>query len=316
MTLNWHILSVNDITNQRLEAILNKALSFEAGFSYAGKNGLSLVNLFFENSTRTSHSFEVAACKNGLNFYNFNAQSSSVAKGESIMDTFITIVQQNHSFIAARVPSALQMGLFADFVNKNNLKTCIINAGDGKNEHPTQAMGDLLTIMKHFKLTPKDVVNGGLKGLNIAIAGDVFNSRVARSNIYLLSRLGMGVRLVTNPLFYPKSLRDFYEQKYNATYHTSINKALAECDVVMALRFQTERFDKTQSQSCNFAINDSNIHLLQKHCAIMHPAPINSGFEITDEIANKHPNSLITQQVKSCTNVRSACLALAIEELF
>jgi len=306
-----HFLSVKNLTPQDLYSIIQKAIEFKNGLKVKQDKQNSLINLFFENSTRTIHSFETAAKSNDITFYNFNLASSSVAKGESVFETFVTIAKQNHKFIIIRLSEFGELQKCANYLKQYNYNnTTIINAGDGKNEHPTQALGDLLSIIEHFNINPKDLITKGLKGLKVAIVGDIFNSRVARSNIYLLTSLGASIRVVTNPLFYPLHLQKFYKNNYNVDYATSINQSLQDCDVVMTLRFQTERFDKSQNQTCNFSINDKNIHLLKQTACIMHPGPINSGFEITDQIAIHHPQSLVVKQVGNCTHIRSAILNL------
>lgn len=260
----------------------------------------TLVNFFFENSTRTRMSFEIAAKRLGANVVNVDISLSSLKKGESIIDTSKTINAMNPDFVTIRHNS----GGIVDLLKKYLSNSSIINAGDGTNEHPTQALLDAFTI-KRFK--------GYFEGLRVVICGDVLHSRVARSNIKLLSKLGCKVRIVTPPTLVTKDYESWLKDSWGADLSCNLKEGIKDADVVMMLRIQQERMTGCHIPSLSeyfkfYGLNHENIILAKDDVLVMHPGPINRDVEISSSLADDKKYSVILDQVESGVLVRQAVL--------
>jgi aspartate carbamoyltransferase catalytic subunit len=257
--------------------------------------GKTAVNLFFEPSTRTRTSFELAAKRLSTDVINFSVPTSSVVKGESLIDTALTVQALGADFIIIRHSSAGVPHLLA-----KKLRASVINAGDGTNEHPTQALLDAFTIREK---------KGKIEGLGIAIVGDIMHSRVAKSNIYSLTKLGAKVRLIGPPTLIPKEIEDIGVRVFH-----NMEDGLKNVDVVMMLRIQMERqgkgfFPSTEEYSKNWGLTPERLSLAKGDAIVMHPGPMNRGIEIASEIADG-PRSVILDQVTNGLAVRMAVLYL------
>ncbi len=270
---------------------------------YATRPSPTLALLFYEPSTRTRVAFESAAVALGLHPLVVMAESASVQKGETLTDTIRTLCAQGVVGVVIRHPEA---GAGHAAVRVSSVP--ILNAGDGAHEHPTQALLDLYTLWVHFGMP--DPASRWLTGRKVAIVGDVAHSRVARSNLILLTRVGAEVWLCAPPnLLPPAPLPD-------ATHTTCLQDALQNADVVMALRLQRERMEQGLLPSLNayrrdYQITMQSLAYAKPDCIVMHPGPLNRGVEISDEVANS-PRSLILQQVRFGLAVRCACLEYAL----
>ena len=257
--------------------------------------GKTIVTLFYENSTRTRLSFELASEYMSASVANVSASSSSVAKGESLMDTGRTIERMGVDVIIIRHPLSGAAHLLA-----RNVNVSVINAGDGMNEHPTQALLDMFTMCEK---------KGGIQGLQVAIIGDILHSRVARSNIWGLTTMGAKVRVAGPSTLMPPGLEDIGVQVFS-----NVEDAIRDADVVMALRLQKERQESSLLPSIReyskvYGLNKERIALARKDVLIMHPGPINRGVELTSHIADC-VNSTINEQVTNGVAVRMALLYL------
>jgi aspartate carbamoyltransferase catalytic subunit len=257
--------------------------------------GKTAVNLFYEPSTRTRTSFELAAKRLSTDVINFSVSTSSVVKGETLKDTALTIQALGADFIIVRHSSS---GV-ANFLAKN-LKASVVNAGDGTNEHPTQALLDLFTIKE---------IKGSIKGLEVVIVGDILHSRVAKSNIYALKKLGANVRLVGPPTLIPT-----YISELGIEIFSDINKGLKDADIIMIMRIQMERqgkgfFPTTDEYFKNWGLTEERISKADKDVVIMHPGPMNRGVEISSEVADGQ-KSVILEQVTNGLAIRMAVLYL------
>ena len=257
--------------------------------------GLTVVNLFMEPSTRTRFSFEVAEKRLSADTLNFSASTSSVTKGETLVDTARNLMAMAPDFIVIRHSRTGAPHRLAKLVSAS-----IINAGDGINEHPTQALLDAFTMTRRF---------GGLEGLTVVIAGDIRHSRVARSNTFLLTRMGATVRLVA-----PASLLPLGVEGLGAEVSTRLEPALEGADVVMMLRIQQERQDRLNFPSLReyydfFALTPERLALAAPHALVMHPGPMNRGVEI-DSLVADGPRSVILEQVTNGVAIRMAILYL------
>lgn len=291
-----HLIGLRGMQQSEIKNILHRAAYWE---NYPAKvtNKLHdrfIANMFFENSTRTRFSFEVAEKRLGAQVLNFSAAVSSVQKGESIYDTVRTLESMG---IDVGVIRLKPIGLLAEMAEKINVP--LINAGDGNNEHPTQALLDIYTMMKHF---------GHVKGLRVAIIGDVLHSRVARSNLWGLREMGADVVLCAPPNMQSPELGEY------APYVT-IEEAL-KADVVMALRVQLERHDKGMINSAEdyrkaYGITTERAAQMAPHAIIMHPAPVNRGVEIDNELV-EDPRSKIFTQMQNGVPIRMAVLERAL----
>ena len=255
--------------------------------------GRTLINLFFEASTRTQASFELAGKRLGADVMNMNVSTSSVQKGESLIDTAMTLNAMRPDIIVVRHYAAGAVQLLSEKVDCS-----VINAGDGAHEHPTQALLDALTIRR---------AKGRVGGLRIAICGDILHSRVARSNIHCLNTLGAEVRLVAPSTLIPTGI-----ERLGAVVYTDMWKGLEDCDIVMMLRLQRERMDGNYVPSTReyyhfFGLDDDKLSQAKPDALIMHPGPMNRGVEIASTIAD-HSRSVIRDQVEMGVAVRMAVL--------
>ncbi|MCX8500989.1 MAG: aspartate carbamoyltransferase catalytic subunit [Alphaproteobacteria bacterium] len=256
--------------------------------------GKVVINLFFENSTRTRTSFELASLKLGANVINMVVENSSVKKGETLIDTAMTLNAMHPDLLVARHSESGAINLLAEKVDCS-----VINAGDGRNEHPTQALLDAVTIRRYKQR---------LSGLTIAICGDLAHSRVARSNIYLLTRMGATVRVFAPPTLLPSEI-----QNLGVEVCSSLPEAIADCDIIMMLRLQSERMDSALIPSKReffhfFGLDAQTLALAKPDALVMHPGPMNRGVEIDSEIADDIRRSLIRPQVEAGVAVRMAVM--------
>jgi len=256
--------------------------------------GRTVINLFFENSTRTRTSFEVAAKRLGADVINMDVATSSVKKGETLLDTAMTLNAMRPDAIVVRHSESGAVNLLSQKVN-----CTVINAGDGQHEHPTQALLDALTIRRR---------RGTLEGLLVAICGDIMHSRVARSNIHLLSTMGARVRLVA-----PRTLLPSAIERLGVEVFHDMRQGLADADIVMMLRMQNERMKGSYIPSIReyfrfFGLDYEKLEMAKPDALIMHPGPMNRGVEIDSDLADDVGRSAILQQVEMGVAVRMACL--------
>ncbi len=298
------LLGIRDLSAAEIKGILDTAENFREINQREIKKvptlrGKTVINLFFENSTRTRTSFELAAKRLSADSVNISISSSSVIKGETLIDTALNLDAMSPDCIVVRHGSA---GVPHQLAKVS--KAAIINAGDGTNEHPTQALLDAMTIREHKKK---------IAGLEVAIIGDILHSRVARSNIQLLTKLGAKVRVAG-----PKTLvpADFvYLVEKDLTVAKNIEEAIEGADVVMILRIQKERQDSAyfptlREYSIHFGLTQERLNLAKEDAIVLHPGPMNRGIEIASEVADSS-RSLILDQVKYGVAVRMAVLYLA-----
>ena len=301
-----HLLSIGDLNHDQALLILDTAeelarISDAPIKKLPTLRGRTIVNLFFEDSTRTRISFEAAAKRLSADVINFSAKGSSVSKGESLKDTALTLQAMGADAVVLRHPESGAANRLAGWTNG-----VVINAGDGTHEHPTQALLDAFTIRRHLGKVGSD-----LAGKHIAIVGDVLHSRVARSNVLLLNLLGAKITLVAPPTLIPVGVENWpVDISYN------IDEVLPEVDAVMMLRVQSERmrnsfFPSTREYSRLFGLNLDRMNLLQKGALILHPGPMNRGLEISAECADS-VQSVILEQVANGVSVRMAVLYLLL----
>jgi aspartate carbamoyltransferase catalytic subunit len=263
-------------------------------------DGLTQINAFFENSTRTLLSFEIAGKRLGADVVNMHAAQSSVKKGETLIDTAITLNAMRADVIVIRHASSGAVALIADKVD------CpVLNAGDGSHEHPTQALLDALTIRRHF---------GRIANIRVAICGDVLHSRVARSNILALTALAADVHVVAPATLMPRAI-----ERMGVTAHTDMDAGIAGADVVMMLRLQNERMDgafipSTREYHMLYGLTEERLARAAPDAIVMHPGPMNRGVEISSNIADLSGRSLIAEQVEMGVAVRMACLDVLTRE--
>ncbi|NUM51600.1 MAG: aspartate carbamoyltransferase catalytic subunit [Flavobacteriales bacterium] len=295
-----HLLGIKDLIKDDIELIFNTADNFKEIINRPIKKvpslrDITICNLFFENSTRTKLSFELAEKRLSADIINFSSSSSSVSKGETLIDTVNNILSMKVDMLVMRHPNAGA----AAFLSKN-VNATIINAGDGAHEHPTQALLDAYSIKEKL---------GTLKDKNILIVGDILHSRVALSNIFCLQKLGANVKVCGPSTLLPK-----YISSLQVETETDLNKALQWCDVAMMLRIQLERqqikyFPSLREYSMLYGLTLQKVKKLNKEILIMHPGPINRGVEITSDVADsKH--SIILNQVENGVAIRMAVLYL------
>jgi len=261
------------------------------------------VNLFYEDSTRTRLSFERAAKRLSAEVVTFSAKGSSVSKGESLKDTALTLGAMGADMIVIRHSSP---GAAHRLAHAGWLDTRVLNAGDGKHEHPTQALGDAFTIRAHLRPEASN-----FNGLTVGIVGDVLHSRVARSNIFLLASLGARVIVIGPPTLLPVGI-----ESWPCTVNYSLDDPLPDLDVIMMLRVQQERmsgsfFPSEPEYTRAFGLNRSRAQRLPAHAIVMHPGPMNRGVEITAEVADS-TQSVIAEQVSNGMKVRMAVMYLLI----
>ncbi len=293
------LVGIKELSRNEIELILNTASSFKDVLKRDIKKvpalrGKTVVNLFFEPSTRTRTSFELAEKRLSTDVLNFSVPTSSVVKGESLFDTIKTIEAYGVDFIVMRHSSS---GV-SHFIARNVIAS-VINAGDGINEHPTQALLDAFSIIEK---------KGSLEGLNIAIVGDILHSRVAKSNIYLLSKFGANIRLIGPPTLIP----DMADHNVEVFYE--MDEGLKDADVIMMLRIQMERqgkgfFPSTMEYFKNWGLDMRRLKLAKKDAIVMHPGPMNRGIEISSDVADSE-QSIILEQVTNGLAVRMAVMYL------
>ncbi|MDX2495985.1 MAG: aspartate carbamoyltransferase catalytic subunit [Desulfuromusa sp.] len=295
-----HILSIKSLTTEEINFILNTADSFKEINTREIKKvptlrGKTVVNLFFEASTRTRTSFEIAGKRLSADTVNISASSSSVVKGETLEDTAQNIQAMHPDIIVMRHGASGACDYLAERLNCS-----VINAGDGTHEHPSQALLDAFTIRQH---------KGEIKGLTVTIAGDVAHSRVVRSNIYCLNKLGAKVKIVGPRTMLPPGL-----ERLGCEVHHNLKEAITDADCIMMLRIQRERQGKTLIPSLReysrfFGLNDNNLQLAKDDAIVLHPGPMNRGVEISSSVADGKQN-VILDQVENGVAVRMALLYL------
>ncbi|MDO5662782.1 MAG: aspartate carbamoyltransferase catalytic subunit [Brachybacterium sp.] len=306
-----HFISIADLTREDAIDLLDVAEQMAATQSRSIRKlptlvGTTVVNLFMEDSTRTRISFEAAAKRLSADVINFSAKGSSLSKGESLKDTALTLQAMGADAVVVRSPNSGAAHLLA---HAGWIDQPIINAGDGRHEHPTQAALDAFTLRRHFAAPGADVTGTGLDGRRIVIVGDVLHSRVARSNVLLLSLLGARVTLVAPPSLVPHGA-----QTWDAEIVYDLDEAIAAApDAVMMLRVQRERmigggfFPTPGEYTRRFSLTTDRAARLPAHAPVLHPGPMNRGFEIAGDVADG-PRSVIVDQVRAGVSVRMAVL--------
>jgi aspartate carbamoyltransferase catalytic subunit len=299
-----HLLSISDLNKSEAISILDTATELARVSDGAVKKlptlrGRTIVNLFAEDSTRTRISFEAAAKRLSADVINFSAKGSSLSKGESLKDTAMTLQAMGADAVVIRHPAS---GAAQRLADSEWMSGSVVNAGDGTHEHPSQALLDAFTIRKHLGMGGSD-----LAGLSVAIVGDILHSRVARSNVLLLSLLGAKVTLVAPPTLLPVGI-----DNWPATVSYDFDSVIPHVDVVMMLRVQQERmsdlfFPNAREYSRYFGLNGERMANMKAGAIVMHPGPMNRGLEISAEVADS-ARSVITEQVTNGVSVRMAIL--------
>lgn len=294
------LLGLRDISAEEIEYILNTAKTMKCIVTSNNKKtahlqGKSIITLFYENSTRTRLSFELASKYMGASAANVSASSSSVQKGETLIDTGKTIDAMGSDVIIMRHPMSGAPHLLA-----KNVRSSVINAGDGMNEHPTQALLDMFTILEK---------KGTLKGLKVAIIGDILHSRVARSNIWGLTKMGAEVNVSGPATLMPPEI-----EKLGVNVYSTVQEAMLDADVVMGLRIQLERqkkglFPTIREYSRFFGVDDKRLKLAKEDAIVLHPGPVNRGVELSTYVTDGE-QSVINEQVTNGVAVRMALLYL------
>jgi aspartate carbamoyltransferase catalytic subunit len=296
-----HLLGIKDLQASDIQLILDTANQFKEVLQRPIKKvpslrDVTIVNLFYENSTRTRISFELAEKRLSADTINFTASGSSAAKGETLLDTVNNILSMKVDMVVMRHSASGAPHFLAQ-----HIPAAIVNAGDGINEHPTQALLDAFSIREKL---------GSLEGKKVAIIGDIMHSRVALSNIYLLKKMGAEVTVAGPPTLIPKYL----QQSFGVNVSYNIEETLRWCDVANVLRIQLERqnqplFSSLREYNLAFGISRKLLDSLQKEVVIMHPGPINRGVELDSDVADSK-QSIILQQVENGVAVRMAVLYL------
>ncbi len=294
-----HLLGIERLSAEEITLLLDLAESYVSLNRRADKkqdllHGRTQLNLFFESSTRTRTSFELAGKRLGADVLNISVRTSAIKKGETLIDTAMTLNAMHPDVLVVRHPDSGAVKLLSEKVNCS-----VVNAGDGSHEHPTQALLDGLTIRRR---------RGRIAGLTVAICGDVLHSRVARSNIHLLNAMGARVRLVALPTLLPTAVN-----RLGVEVHTDMREGLKDCDIVMMLRLQTERmhgsFVPSEREYYHFfGLDYEKLALAKEDALIMHPGPMNRGIEIDSSVADDITRSVILDQVELGVAVRQACL--------
>ena len=296
-----HLLGIKDLTTQDISLILSTATHFKEVLQRSVKKvpslrDVTIVNLFYENSTRTRMSFELAEKRLSADTINFSAAASSITKGETLLDTVNNILSMKVDMVVMRHSASGAPHFLA-----KHIPAAIINAGDGINEHPTQALLDALSVQEKL---------GTLAGKKIVLVGDIMHSRVALSNIYLLNKMGAEVMVAGPPTLIPK----YIAEALNVKVEYNLKKALEWCDVANVLRIQLERqnqvlFSSLREYNLAYGVSKKLLNSLKKEIVIMHPGPINRGVEIDSDVADSE-QSIILQQVENGVAVRMAVLYL------
>ena len=297
-----HLLGIKNLLPEDISTILSTASQFKEVLSRPIKKvpslrDIAIVNLFYENSTRTRISFELAEKRLSADTINFSASGSSVSKGETLLDTVNNILSMKVDMVVIRHSASGA----PHFLSQHLPNTAIVNAGDGINEHPTQALLDAFSIQEK---------TGGLAGKKIVLVGDIMHSRVALSNIYLLKKMGAEVMVAGPPTLIPK----YIEQALGVKVEYNLKRALQWCDVANVLRIQLERqnqvlFSSLREYNLAYGVSRKLLDEIKKEIVIMHPGPINRGVEIDSDVADGN-ESIILQQVENGVAVRMAVLYL------
>ncbi|MEE2662197.1 MAG: aspartate carbamoyltransferase catalytic subunit [Pseudomonadota bacterium] len=301
-----HILGMEGVPKSEIEVLLDLSESYieqnrQDDKKSAILRGRTLINVFFENSTRTRTSFELAGKRLGADVINMSVSASAIKKGETLIDTAMTLNAMHPDVLTVRHAHSGAVQLLSEKV------TCsVLNAGDGSHEHPTQALLDALTIRRRKK---------NLRGLVVSICGDILHSRVARSNIYLLNTMGAEVRLVA-----PKTLLPSSTEFFGVKIHHNMIDGIKDADIIMMLRLQTERMQgsfvpSTREYFRFFGLDRDKLRVAKPDALIMHPGPMNRGIEIDSELADDIHRSVIHEQVEMGVAVRMACLDIVTRNL-
>ncbi len=304
--LRRHLLGIEGLSPEEITSLLDRSETYVQQNRQLNKkksvlSGRTIINLFFEDSTRTRTSFELAGKRLGGDVINMSVSTSSVKKGETLIDTAMTLNAMHPDVLVVRHPQSGAVSLLSEKVN-----CAVINAGDGSHEHPTQALLDALTIRRRL---------GRLGGLVIAICGDILHSRVARSNIHLLNAMGARVRLIA-----PNTLLPVEVERLGVEVFQDMAEGLKDVDIVMMLRLQRERmqgnfFPSIREYFNFFGLDDAKLSNAKEDALIMHPGPMNRGVEIDSDLADDFGRSVIREQVEMGVAVRMACLEVLTENL-
>ncbi len=301
-----HLLGIEGLSPDEITVLLDRSESYVEQNRQSDKKksllrGRTIINLFIEASTRTRTSFELAGKRLGGDVINISIATSAIKKGETLIDTAMTLNAMHPDVLVVRHPHSGAVKLLSEKVN-----CAVINGGDGSHEHPTQALLDALTIRHR---------TGRLSGLVVAICGDITHSRVARSNIHLLTTMGARVRLIA-----PRTLVPSDAERLGVTVFHDMKAGLADCDIVMMLRLQTERMHRNYFPSIReyfrfFGLTYDKLSVAKPDALVMHPGPMNRGVEIDSEVADDIGRSAIREQVEMGVAVRMACLELLTRNL-
>ena len=296
-----HLLGIQDLSISDIKLILSESKKFISLNRSSSKKidvlrGKTQINLFFEPSTRTQSSFELAGKRLGADVMSMNITNSAIKKGETLIDTAMTLNAMHPDIIVIRHQNSGACNLLSQKVN-----CAVLNAGDGRREHPTQALLDALTIIDRKEK---------IEGLKIAICGDILHSRVARSNIYLLNMLGAEVNIIAPSNLIPNDI-----ERLGVNIFTNMNKGIKDCDIVMMLRLQNERMTSSFLSSNReyyeyYGLTPKKLENAKKDALIMHPGPMNRGIEIDTNLADDINKSVIKEQVELGVAVRMACLKI------
>ena len=298
-----HILGIEGLSPPDINYLLNLSEKFSLQLSKGKKSSFlsnkTCINLFFENSTRTRTSFELAGKKLSADILNISVSSSSIKKGETLIDTAMTLNAMQPDILVVRHPDAGAVQLLSEKVNCS-----VINAGDGPHEHPTQALLDALTILRRKKV---------ISGLKVAICGDILHSRVARSNIHLLNTLGAEVRVIAPNTLIPYGIENLGVRVYN-----DMRLGINDVDIIIMLRLQLERMSGSYVPSIReyfrfFGLDREKLNYAKSDALILHPGPMNRGVEIDSELADDLDRTAIFEQVQMGVAVRMACLYALLE---
>ena len=300
-----HLLGIQDLSISDVKIILDEAKKFISLNKSKNKKldilrGKTQINLFFEPSTRTQSSFELAGKRLGADVMSMNITNSAIKKGETLIDTAMTLNAMHPDIIVVRHQDSGASNLLSQKVNCS-----VLNAGDGRREHPTQALLDALTIIEKKKK---------IEGLRVAICGDILHSRVARSNIFLLNMLGAEVNIVAPTNLMPKDI-----EKFGVKTFSNMKEGVKDCDIVMMLRLQNERMSSSFLSSNReyyeyYGLTPDKLEKAKKDAIIMHPGPMNRGIEIDTKLADDINKSVIKEQVELGVAVRMACLKIFCEK--
>ena len=303
--MQQHLLGIEKLTPDEINTILDLAERYavsnrERKSIIKPLSGYTQINIFFENSTRTQASFEIAGKRLGADVMNIHVNSSSIEKGETLLDTALNLNAMRPDLIVVRHPNSGAVQLLSEKVNCS-----VINAGDGTHEHPTQALLDALTIRRR---------KGRLQRLTVAICGDIAHSRVARSNIFLLGKMQNRIRLVGPSTLLPKSFKEL-----GLEISSDMKSGLEDADVIMMLRLQRERMDAALIPSereyfHRFGLDQKKLSFAKKDAIVMHPGPMNRGVEIDGMIADDMTKSVIQEQVEMGVAIRMAVIELLISK--